>query len=333
MAQALADLGQDDDAVQSLQAAIDAGNENAEVYEQLSVALTKLGKLEEAATTSHRGLQLFPHSPGAWAQLGLVQVQLGNFGDAESSLKTAIAQGKSEPGVYFALANACARQGKNDEAAKYRTEFADRTEAAETSETFQERYDERLRQIAVATMTRAAAVYGRHNDPVNAERLFMQAIALVPGSSAACMELSTFYRHAGRIADSREVQQRLVEIEPHVVAHYLNLASTSSLLGDYQGAEQMLQRVVSMEPDLSLGYSGLANVYLQTKRFDLAREQAEAALQRTSMSLDESINTHWILAAASQELGDLAGVEDSLASIRKLSPNDPRLQRFPVEKP
>jgi tetratricopeptide (TPR) repeat protein len=333
LAQAQADLGQDEDAVATLQAAIAAGIANADVYEQLSVVLTKLGKLDEAAVTSQRGLELFEQTPDAWAQLGLVQVQQGQFREAESSLRQAIARGKLEPGVFFALANACARQGKQDEAATYREEFVKRSADSETGESFQERYDERLRQIAVATMTRSATVYGRHNDPVSAERLFLQAIALDPASSAACTELSTFYHHAGRIADSRVVQQRLIDIEPDIAAHYLNLASTSSLLGDYQLAEQTLRQVVSMQPDRALGSLALAQVYLQTEQFELAREHAEAALQRPSISLDESIRTHWVLAAASHELGDAAGVESALAKIRQLSPNDPRLQQFSVETP
>ena len=55
-----------------------------------------------------------PRSPGYWLVLGETQLKLGKAAEAETSLHKAIDLGVQSPTAYFALGNACARQGKNE---------------------------------------------------------------------------------------------------------------------------------------------------------------------------------------------------------------------------
>jgi predicted Zn-dependent protease len=120
LARVLMDLGKDSQAVEILNQAQQAGCSTPDLYNQLAAALTKLGILEDAARVAREGLTKFPQSPQNWLQLGQIQNQLGEFVQAEASLNEAIARGATSETVYFALATACARQGKQAAAARYR---------------------------------------------------------------------------------------------------------------------------------------------------------------------------------------------------------------------
>lgn len=319
LASAAMKLGKDEEALATLEQALAAGCVSPDLDHELAAAFTKLGRLQEAAEVLEKGLAAEPSSAENWLQLGQIQVQLGQFAEAEASLQQALAHGIADGSAYFSLATACARQGKQELAAKYRQIFQQRkTEQAAAGDTpFQLRYDTELRKIALASICRAGTVYDRQGDPVEAERLLLRALALEPGNLVVCGELTAFYRRLGRIADARVVQYRMVESQPENSVHYVNLASLAVLLGDHAAAEEALQTVIAKRPDLSIGYSGLAKLYWQTGRLDQARWFAEAALRMAPAAADETVQTWLVLAAVCQQLGDQAAAEAALAKAQQ----------------
>jgi tetratricopeptide (TPR) repeat protein len=319
LATAAMKLGKDEEAVAILQQAISAGCASPELEHELAAALTKLGRLQEAAEVLEKGLAAYSQAAENWLQLGQIQIQLGQFAQAEASLQQAIAQGTSDGSVYFSLATACARQGKQEEAAKYRQIFGERKaeQAAAGDTPFQLRYDAELRKIALASFCRAGTVYDRQGDTAEAERLLLRALALSPANLVVCGELTTFYRRLGRIADARLVQRRMVDAQPENTVHYVNLASLASQLGDYAAAEEALQTVVGKRPDLSIGYSGLAQLYLQAGKLDQARWFAEAALRMEPASPEETVQTYLVLATVCQRLGDQTAAQAALAEAQQ----------------
>jgi tetratricopeptide (TPR) repeat protein len=327
--------GKDEDAVATLRQAQAAGCSTAEVSRLLATALEKLGKLEEAEKAIEEGLRTFGPSPQAAFQLGQIQIQLGQFAEAETSLRSAVSGGLASESAFFALSTACARQGKEEEAAKYRQRFSELKAQQQSAgnQRFQERYDLALRQIAVASLVRAATVFDVQKQPTDAERLLLRACALAPHSALVLGELGMFLRRQGRIADAQIVMHRLVEIEPQVIPHQVNLASLSAQLGEHDLAETTLKRVVAMRPDLSIGYSGLAHLYLKTGNAEQARWFAEAALKQQSTGADESVGICLVLAAACDQMNDRARAEEALAQARQLSPADPRLQQVRLYSP
>ena len=150
LATAAMEQGKDEEAVATLQRGLAAGCTSPELDHQLAAALTKLGRLDEAAKVLQRGLEAFSTCSENWLQLGQIQIQLSRFAEAEASLRKAIDSGTGDDSVYFSLATACARQDKQDEAAKYREIFSQRkAEQVSAGDTpFQVRYDFQLRKIA-----------------------------------------------------------------------------------------------------------------------------------------------------------------------------------------
>ncbi len=335
LAAAAMELGEDESAVATLQEAKAAGCQAPEIDHGLAAALTKLGRLDEAEVAGREGVGRFPHAADNWLQLGQTQLQLDRFSEAETSLKRAAAEGCQSGSLLFALATACARQGKEEEAATYRAEFSRAKSVQDGGDgiPFQARYDAELRRIAVGALGRAGAVLARQGDPAKAERLFLRALDLDPTSAAIGTELVSLYRVQQRIADARLVQGRLKELEPQVVFHRVNYASLSAQVGDTQVAEAEFKQAIAMRPDLAIGYAGLAQLYLQQGNFAQARWFAEAAQRQQASGPEESARSCLVLAAACQQLGDTAAAEAALAKARDLAPVDPRLPPAPLAPP
>jgi tetratricopeptide (TPR) repeat protein len=317
------ELGKDDEAVETLHAARAAGCRAPELFHEQAAALAKLGRLDEAIQAALDGVAAFPRSPENRLQLGQLQIQNGEHAAAEATLRNVLADGLLSAPLVFALATACERQDKREEAARFREQFSDlKAKQAAAKPPFQEVYDRELVSIATRSITQAAAVYDHHNESGQAQRLLLRAYALDPRNATVCGDLVAMFRHAGRIADARLVQQRLAQIEPQNVTQHLNLASLSAQLGDYQPAEASLQEVIRLRPDLASGYASLAQLYLQMDKPDQARWFGEAALKQLATP-EEAARTCLVLAEACQRLGDRAAAEAALAQARKLAPNPP----------
>ena len=68
-----------------------------------------------------------------------------------------------------------------------------------------------------------------------------------------------------------------------------------------------------MRPDLSIGYSGLAQLYLQAGKLEQARWFAEAALRMGATAPGESLQMYRVLAAACRQLGHARAAETAAA--------------------
>ena len=321
LASVLTERGEDDEAVRILSEAIADRCASPETYYTLAEVLTKLGRLDEAEKTLQDGLKLFPQVANLWFLLGQTQNQRQQYVQAEASLLKAIQYGYGSPTVYFTLSNACVRQGKKDEAARYRKQFSEMKAAgAEATEgqAFHERYGKALRPLVASSLAGVAAVYEKANEPGEAERLFLKTLALIPENLEVLRELASFYLRTERPADARVILQRLVELDPTGAIDLMNLASVSAQLGDFAGAEKTLRQVIELNPKAALPRIALAQLLLQAGNFQEARTQAESSIRAVPTA-----QGYGILAAAAQALGDQATARSASEMAQRLSAGAP----------
>ncbi len=307
MATLLSERGEDRKAIEMLQGALADGCVSAELYYRLASAQSKIGEVEAAEETMKTGVAAFPSVAINWLLLGQTQNQLQKFDEAETSLRKSIALGNKSSAALFALANACQRQGKSEEAAKYRQQFSElRAKETETNKDkpFQEIYQQALRPIVTGTLASAAAIFAEQGDADQAERLFLRANALEPGNRQVLEELATFYRKHDRIADARVVQERLVAIQPKNAVYHINLASLASQLGDTRVAAQSLEQARTLNPNDPLPYIGLAQLKLQSGNLQQARQYALNSLRR-----GQTVQALALLAAICRQQGDMRTAE------------------------
>jgi tetratricopeptide (TPR) repeat protein len=318
--------GDNELAVQVLEPAAAQSGASPDVTLHLGLALTNLGRTEEAERLLVAAVQDHPRSATHWLVLGQAQLALGKASDAETSLRQALALGLDSADLYFALGNACAQQGKADQAAAAREEFARRKESQPLSA--QERFTvltlAEARNTAVAVMLEAATVHAWQQDSLESERLLLRAIAIQPGSLAACQKLADVYQQAGLAAEERAVVERLVQLEPLNLAHYLELARLADQLGEPESAEAALKLAISVAPDNAAPYTTLARYYVEQQKPQKARWYAQEAVRRAPTA-----DGFLLLASTCRLTGDAATAEDAMAEARRLQNAEPTPRKPP----
>lgn len=324
------DRGNSELAVATLQQALDAGCDTVDVRYHLALALTNLGRCDEAVNVIEKALMEAPRSAACWFVLGQAQLKRGKPQEAEAALRKTLELGSRSPGVYFALGNACARQGKHDEAAEFRERFAElsASEPLDPQQRYQVLSGAEARRITVMTLVEAATVHSWQGDFLEAERLLLRAIALEPSHVDSCRALATLYQNARMPAEERAVRTRLVELEPFRFTHYLNLAKVCAQLGEHPAAEAALKRAMSVNPAAVDAYAALAQFYLQAGRAPEARWYAQEAVRR-----EPSEEGYQFLAATCRLLGDTDAAEAALAKARELAQGPVELSPVPPERP
>lgn len=315
------DRGNSELARATLQQALDKGCTSADVYHHLALALTNLGRCEEAAEVAAKGLAAYPDSAGCWRMLGESQLKLGKAAEAEASLRQAINRGSSSASAYFALANACARQGKREEAAEFRKLFAE-LKAAEPIDP-QQRYQvlttAEARRNAVAALWEAATICAWKDDLAEAEKLLLRALAIEPARADFLRALSAIYRNQGRDADTEVVLQRLVELDPQDLGERINLARMSARLGKFSTAEAIFKKVIDAAPNAAAAYEGLARLYLEHGKLGEARWHAEEAARWAPTSA-----SYRLLADICRRSGDTAAAAAAAAEALERSTPKPQ---------
>lgn len=277
--------------------------------------LDLLGEVEKALGLLEISLKSHPEQAEGWIQLGQLQIEVGQFEAAESSLRTAVALGVTNGTVIFALSNAVARQGKKKEAAELRETYSKlRTEADPTGNRFQEAYSSALHEIAVRAMVNLSAMYLEHEDLARAEKIVLELLALDPKHVSAHMTLSTILRKTGRIPDAVVVHERILRLEPDNPFNVINLASVVMEQDGFERAEEILKEAAQKaDPKSGLLHAELARLYMTVGQLEEARNYAKQAVAR------EPNKTYYgVLANVCKELGDTGGVFDALEAIRRI---------------
>ncbi len=310
------DHGDYDLAVAALQPAIERGSTSPEVSHHLGMALSQLGRGEEAEQILSASLQRHPQSTAHWLVLGQAQLKSGKASEAETSLRQALALGLESSDLYFALGNACAQLGKREEAAEFHQQFALRQAAQPLAaqERFQVLSTAEARRTAVTIMVEAATVHAWQQDSLEAERLLLRALAIDPSSLASCRKLAEIYKEAGLVAEQRAAVLRLVEIDPHNLIHYLELAQLEARLDEPEAAEAALKMAISVAPDNAAPYTTLARFCLQEKQTKKARWYAQEAVRR-----NPTPEGYVLLASICRLVSDEPTAEAALAEAQRLA--------------
>lgn len=305
-----------------------ADGASPDLSHHLALALTNLGRSEEAEKILTKTLQRHPNSAAHWLVLGQAQLKLGKAAEAEASLRKALELGVQSPELYFALGAACARSGKEEEASQFRQRFAElkASQPLSAQERFQVLTTAESRQTAVAAMIEAATVHAWQQDSQEAERLLLRAIAIDPGNIASYRALAKIYEQGGLLAEQRVVVERLVQIEPQKLDNYRILAQLATQLGEPAAAEAALKLAISVEPQAAAPYTALAQFYLQEgKAARQARWYAQEAVRRLPTA-----EGYRLLASTCRLLKDDATAEAALAKARELEASQPRRSQQPA---
>ncbi len=302
------DSGNDQEAVSTLQQALAAGYSAPEIYHRLGIALSQLGRLDQAERILDEALARFPLAAELHLLLGQTRIQQNKIDQAVENLVKAVSLSPDRPNAYLSLATAYTRLGKTAEAAESRKRFTElKPLAVPVQPEFQSTFLATLRQIAVNYFPQAARIHADRGDPKGAETLLLRAISLAPERPYSLALLAAIYQQTGQLANARAVLLRRLQIDSHDLQAWLDLAAVSSQLEDFPGAEEAYQQVLHDRPDSIEAYNGLASVYLRQQQFDRARSLAEEGIR-----WQPTAEGYRILAEILAQTGDQSGAVSPL---------------------
>lgn len=310
-----------------LRRAMETGCALPEFPMSLGAALLQQGKLDKAATVLEEDVRKSPRRPGSRVLLGQVYLQLKENEKAKEQFEGALLLLPSSTQAYLGLATAYTRLGLKDEAKKCRDEFErlKKIEVQAEHEKQKRRQDELVAPQWVAEILRTVGkVYQAHQQPENAERHLLRASKLAPGDTESRDALSQLYIKCGRNDDALRIVQELAKTEPQNLAHLTSLGLLYGRLGQFEKAEEAFRQVCKVAPQRSVGYAGLAEIYLRT---DKSLPEAKT-LAAKAAGLEPSAWNYFILAALCEKTGDAAGAQAAMKKAEALDPQNPLFQKI-----
>ena len=122
-----------------------------------------------------------------------------------------------------------------------------------------------------------AAAYGsdKLNDPVKAEPVYQEIIALEPKEPANYMALAKLYEDSGRYDDAEAQYNKAIEAKPNDPAVLAGMAGYYNRQGDFPKTIQALEKAAALEPNNPEGYHRVAVFYWDKSRGDFRLSAAE----------------------------------------------------------
>ncbi len=205
----------------------------------------KTGNLNEAATKLQQSVQENPKNSDAWRNLASVDRQLGKFEDELATYQNWITEQPEEKIARYMAAEAYARNGIDDQALQYLSDF-------------QQMSTDNPQSYAMT-----AGIYQQLNMPAEQGAALQQWVAAAPTSPDARRVLGDFYQRAGQGDQAIAEYQAMAQLQPNTATPYVQMGNAYSQMGQLDAAAAQFQTAVSVRPNDVEAITRLADVQRQ----------------------------------------------------------------------
>lgn len=262
-------LGRPDEALRAMRRSLELGPGYLPGYWWLGTWQLEAGALDDAQATFERAVQEDARHPAGW--LGQARVALYRDDD-ERALACSDRVLALVPGDPYALqlrATALRQAGRGDEVAGA---LAPKWDVPP----WPDARDDELRYHRAPTSLMVARRLALGEDPERGLALLAALADERPDDVRILNILGSAHAQAGNLREARRAFERALEVEPHNVGAHLNLATFLSSQGDVDGAVEVLDRALALQPDYALLHERKGLLWYGAGRF----AEAEAALAR-----------------------------------------------------
>lgn len=327
------------EAARSLQAAVDAAGDNAQVlllHGANELALGNLGQAEQALT---RALSLQPHNPAAIRLLattrreqgrpraaletlagiqddddpqlmllrGVLLLEDGRTNDAVRQLERAGAAAPDTPAVQLQLARAYMAAGRNDEAVAL----------------FEGPMGAGARD-AIRVALELLAEYSGDGDEAAAQRRADAVLDERGDDAQAVLGVALFEQALGRGGRARELIGRSLEVDPGLNVARVMLAGLAAAEGDTAAAREHYRTALEYEPGNAQALGGLARLAEGEGALDEAAGYLDAAVEADP----ENLAVHLALARLRLSLEQVDAAEAAIEAAAAAHPDNAELATY-----
>lgn len=243
------------------QKAVSLSNNDAAVYINLGIVLTRLQRDAEAEVSYRTALKIDPSIAEAHYNLGNLLTKVGKLKDASIFFKNAIALKSNFAEAHYNLGNSLKALGV----------FQDALDAYQAAILIRENYVEAINNIGV--------VYQDLGDYQESEKYFIDSIKLNPEYAEAHNNYGVTLTQLGLREKAVFLYENAIKLKPEYAEAYCNLGITFQGLGKLASAEDCFQKAILLKPDYAEAHSLLGLVYLEANNVDGAFNEAIRSLK------------------------------------------------------
>ncbi len=297
------------------------------VHNSIAQTLIVLGRYDEVIKEAEEELKISPKSSLSYFLLGQGYLKLKEYDKAKKYYETAIELQPDYMNVYYGLFTVCSRLKLQDEAGKHLAIF--KKLKAEDSKVLTDRnkaFDDvvLIRKMLAEIYSDAEHIYYEKGNFQEAEKLLQRAVTLDPNNTEYLMKLGSMFQSSNRLPDALHIYGRVNQIEPDNILSRWNTGVISMQLKQFNDAEKVFKKVITLDPKFSGGYRELAHLYLIT-----GTNLSEAMkLAKTAVVLEEIADNYFILSWAYDINGDVANAVSALKRALELDPGNLQYQRM-----
>ena len=254
----------------------------------------KRGELARAEAGFKAALSVANDFAHAWADLGKVQSSLEKYSLAEQSLRRALQLNATLKGASKLLAEVLEKQGKTTQSAVVK-------QVNQQHQILKEKVVEAYRLSTGATEDKG---------PERGENLCKEVLQVDPEHVGAKEFLINRALETGRARWAEELSRSLVRKMPEQSKWWLKLSSALARQDQLVDAQEAVQQVLSIEPDLEEARMLLGSIFVRDNRFADALSQYDAVLQHNP-------NNIAALAQKGSALKTLGRQDESIQCLRR----------------
>lgn len=263
---------------------------------------------------------------GSFFLLGQAYLQEKDYPKARDALATAVHLDPEHAQAYYALATACDRLGRTNEATRYRETCKKLQAKQRQAEAEALRVEDvvYVRRAAASIYTAAGHIYSDHGEPALAESCWRRAALLDAADPVSRQALANLCQLAGRLDDALRWTEQLRELQPSCLEHCWVTGLLRLRLGRFDEAEADFRTLMAAAPERAGPYAMLAQLLVQTHRDPAqARDLAQKAVQ-----LDPTAENYLVLSVACAENQDIPNALAAAQQGLRIEPRNPRLLKM-----
>jgi protein O-GlcNAc transferase len=275
----------------------DAANINA--HSGLAIALSQLGKLEEAASSLQGALSLQPNHPEIHNNLGAIFARLRRTADAIDSYRRALDLKPDYPQAHYNLGVILKATGQRDEA------IAELEKALRG----QPEFPQALHDLGDVLVEKG--------EYAEAESRYRQALRRCPERAETHHNLGCVIQRQRRLEESLTHIHQAIRLNPKMAEAHFSLGNALFGQGPSEEAVLSFRRAIALKPNFALAHNSLGQALAALGRID----EAVASFRRALEAAPDSAEIYSTLGGALKAQGKFEEVTECYRRALELKPN------------